>query len=102
VRLINYGSKIMDHTFILKGGTICVFFSWVSADSLFTLMLCKVCWYGGLGWGGADGTCCYADVTLMEHIATLPVRMLLPYVNIGFFCYADDVMLRIPCTYIFL
>ena len=36
-----------------------------------------------VGWGGADGTCCYADVTLMEHIAALPVGMLLPYVNIG-------------------
>ena len=24
-------------------------------------------------WGGvgADGTCCYADVTLMEHVASL-------------------------------
>ena len=26
-----------------------------------------------MGWGGvgADGTCCYADVTLMEHVASL-------------------------------
>ena len=24
-----------------------------------------------MGWGGADGTCRYADVTLMEHVATL-------------------------------
>ena len=61
MQLINYGSKIMDHTFILKGGTICVFL-WLSADSppwkgcqflrLYTSMLCKVCWYGRLGWGG--------------------------------------------------
>ena len=42
------------------------------------------CYVGdGMGWGGADGTCRYADVTLMEHVATLAHVVTIPW------CYAD-------------
>jgi len=37
-------------------------------------MLCKVCWWGGVGWGGAHVVNIREqrfDVMLMEHVATL-------------------------------
>ena len=51
MRLINYGFKIMDHTFILKGGAICVFFGYRLTRRPERVVNFKARWYAGLGWG---------------------------------------------------
>ena len=62
MRLINYGSKIMDHTFILKGlkgGTICVFFGYRLTrrpervvNFCDCILRCCARHAGTVGWGG--------------------------------------------------
>ena len=61
MRLIHYGSKIKDHTFIFKGGTICVFFGYRPTRRLEGLSIFAIVYFdvvqgmlvrwAGVGWG---------------------------------------------------